>query len=365
MMHECEARHDQLKATDGHQLLDLRFSSRWTRAEVVQRIWSSTLWSGAELKTRQILLTEGWKSHFLWLEFMLHHADMVSFVNPVSSWDPGVEKWVHVQQVDREEQDQLVSTHMFITTRRCGWERTWGDGNKWRASSSHLLPGSSSSLWLHSGLETANSRTFSSNESSRSHTCSQVRWYDGNQSRDSAMCQSGSRHCRLPSSPWPAGSSCSCCMACLQSSRYRRSSGCVSSACCSATWSFTDASPTHASSCLEPHTSHVSHFQVPVCLKRSELLCDCSLKAQREDVSRGGCRMTGCQSNTLHHICKSALLGETIHNTRIISLKTCNRRFMHLYAANRREWISCLRLDFVKLLQYIALVVNNWASKLA
>lgn len=50
--------------------------------------------------------------------------------------------------------------------------------------------------------------------------------------------------------------------------------------------------------CVSDHSSEIHH------VKASEpYVCE------EEHVSRGGCRETGGQSNTLHHICKSALLG--------------------------------------------------------
>jgi len=67
-------------------------------------------------KTDQIFLTEGYKSDFMLLKFMIY-ADMVRFLNPVTnvgSQDCGMVKWDHVQQwsVGRQE-GRRISTCQY------------------------------------------------------------------------------------------------------------------------------------------------------------------------------------------------------------------------------------------------------------
>lgn len=170
---------------------------------------------------------------------------------------------------------QILEWRIESTLRRWAGGRTGTHtGHYWKWWGSHLT----SSPWflqLHSGIS--------------SRTC-------GKHHIVRRVVEAG-RAASFSTSSW------SCCLSCLQP--FQPGSGCELCRLLADTSFMHHRLPSLWFQCRK---SAVSPDQTEMCLTGSEVVCGCSWRP-REDVGGGGCRITGGQSNTLHHICKSALLG--------------------------------------------------------
>lgn len=102
-------------------------------------------------------------------------------------------------------------------------------------------------------------------------------------------------------------------------------------------------------------------------IKHPELCCDCSPNKQ---PGRGRGREprwvqdNGWPEQYITHLqIRFIRINNKEHHDHITL--TCNQRFMHFYAINFTGMDFVFSSRFINLLQYIALVVNNWASELA